>query len=504
MEIQIKKKPGFLFSLLIFCLVLYSDLLSADHFLIYSLQHTGDHYPSNPVKLSSLLSSFIEIVPEIGIPSAPQGLMVPYDKYIYSGPNAAYAYKQLENRKYEVVVLMATGSEKGARSSIYEGNGITTPLGLLNLDNYTVHKILQDYPDLFELYKGEIIENYALESQIPFIYHMLGNIKTILIEINNSDLDHLTNVANALFSSLSGKKVLYIASSNLSRGLHYHQAQTFDQYFTSIMRNASAYNLYQNIQDGNCYATDWEAVVVMQMASSMMEKSRTSMLRYYNSGEVTGDLNKVTGYLSACVYQDNITTGKPLRAGSPSLFLSGKEASCLLGAVERKLKHIFGEQVLDEDNLCDYPAFKQYYGVFISLKTDYELRGCIGELFPTKPLGEIVDEIAWAAALHDPRVNPLNRTELEGLTIEICVINKPHRINDIQEVKDISGFDGVYLKNGNKSSLLMPEEGKMNDWEPETIFERACLKAGLNSNCYKDHCTEIYILNATVISKKVE
>jgi len=98
----------------------------------------------------------------------------------------------------------------------------------------------------------------------------------------------------------------------------------------------------------------------------------------------------------------------------------------------------------------------QKAGVFVSLKKNGNLRGCIGTFMPTQ--GNVAQEIiknAISAAVDDPRFSPVNASELKELTISVDVLSAP------EEVKDISQLDpkkyGVIVSSGYKKGLLLPD-----------------------------------------------
>jgi len=98
----------------------------------------------------------------------------------------------------------------------------------------------------------------------------------------------------------------------------------------------------------------------------------------------------------------------------------------------------------------------QKAGVFVSLKKNGNLRGCIGTFMPTQ--GNVAQEIiknAISAAVDDPRFSPVNASELEDLSISVDVLSAP------EEVKDISQLDpkkyGVIVSSGYKKGLLLPD-----------------------------------------------
>ncbi len=97
----------------------------------------------------------------------------------------------------------------------------------------------------------------------------------------------------------------------------------------------------------------------------------------------------------------------------------------------------------------------QRAGVFVSLKKDGNLRGCIGTLFPTQ--GNIALEIienAISAAFRDPRFSPLTIHEIDFLSISVDILSPPEEINDIN-LLDPKKY-GVIVSSGCKKGLLLP------------------------------------------------
>lgn len=94
-------------------------------------------------------------------------------------------------------------------------------------------------------------------------------------------------------------------------------------------------------------------------------------------------------------------------------------------------------------------------GVFVSIKKDGRLRGCIGTTAPTKE--SIAKEIisnAISAGVHDPRFDPIQSEELKELIYSVDVLGKTERISSPEEL-DVSRY-GVIVSNGCRRGLLLP------------------------------------------------
>jgi AmmeMemoRadiSam system protein A len=137
------------------------------------------------------------------------------------------------------------------------------------------------------------------------------------------------------------------------------------------------------------------------------------------------------------------------------------------------------------------PKLNEERAVFVTLKIDGELRGCIGQMFATEPLYQAVTEMAHSAAFKDPRFNPLTEEELKKVHIEISVLTPMERVKNWKEIKN--GIDGVWLKNGYRQGVFLPQVATETGWDLETFLSNLCShKAGLPSDCYKDPETEIF------------
>jgi AmmeMemoRadiSam system protein A len=132
----------------------------------------------------------------------------------------------------------------------------------------------------------------------------------------------------------------------------------------------------------------------------------------------------------------------------------------------------------------------------VTLNKHGQLRGCIGRLAPDRPIGEVVSEMALAAAFQDPRFRPLSAGELKDIEIEISVLTPFKRIAGIDEIQ--VGKHGIMMKNAGSSGLLLPQVATDHGWDRNTFLEQTCQKAGLPKDAWKDKKTEIYIFSADV------
>jgi AmmeMemoRadiSam system protein A len=184
------------------------------------------------------------------------------------------------------------------------------------------------------------------------------------------------------------------------------------------------------------------------------------------------------------------------------LFMNKKDQKYLLQLSRRTLKKHFqnGEILqLEKDNLPN--SLNEIKGVFVSLFENKRLRGCIGSLKGDRPIFQGVIENSLASALFDPRFKPLEEKELEGIKIEISIIEPMKKMPDFKNSQDLLNYldknnPGVLIKKGAFQATFLPQV-----WEElrtaEIFLSYLCEKAGLNKDQWKKMDLDIYEYKVT-------
>ena len=132
-------------------------------------------------------------------------------------------------------------------------------------------------------------------------------------------------------------------------------------------------------------------------------------------------------------------------------------------------------------------------GAFVTVKTrigdEAHLRGCIGYPIGIKPLFKEVIDLARESTLNDPRFDPVQEKELSSLIFEVTVLTPPEEIvyNSPEELLNsitIPG-DGLIVKHGGTSGLLLPQVPVEQDWDVEEYISYTCRKAFLPTDIWK-------------------
>jgi hypothetical protein len=293
-------------------------------------------------------------------------------------------------------------------------------------------------------------------------------------------------MASAIIRSIGKKRVLLIASTDLSHYHTYEVSSTMDAVAIDAISKGDVNALAEKLSTGECEMCGYGPVITAMLAADQLGANSYEILKYGDSGDVTGDKSAVVGYLSAAIYR------RPL-------VLDDLEKARLLEIARKTLESylIYKQKpdfIIYEKNL------QQKSGVFVTLTKDGQLRGCIGYLKAVKPLYLAVSDMAAAAATEDTRFTAVTTEELPAIKIEISVLSPMTKIGSTNEV--IVGRHGLLIVNGMQSGVLLPQVATENKWNREQFLENVCYKAGLPVSALNDPNTVLYVFTADVFHEE--
>ncbi len=135
-------------------------------------------------------------------------------------------------------------------------------------------------------------------------------------------------------------------------------------------------------------------------------------------------------------------------------------------------------------------AYSFESGVFVTINDPSGLRGCIGYPLPDKKLLNALTDAAISAATEDPRFPPVKLSEIDKITFEVSVLTPPIEIqveDPLEYPQKIKvGKDGLIIKAGFNSGLLLPQVPIEYGWTEEQFLSHTCEKAGLSRDFWKN------------------
>jgi AmmeMemoRadiSam system protein A len=137
-------------------------------------------------------------------------------------------------------------------------------------------------------------------------------------------------------------------------------------------------------------------------------------------------------------------------------------------------------------------------GAFVTLKRSGKLRGCIGQIALKQPVAQVVAYSARAAALEDPRFEPVQVDELSEIEIELSILSPPEPVK-AEQVE--AGRHGLVVSQGLRRGVLLPQVATEHRWGRLRFLEETCVKAGLERDAWTEPETQILAFTAQVFSE---
>lgn len=457
----------------------------------------GAFYPADKAELTKQVDEFLANAKKID-KGRLLAIVVPHAGYVYSGQVAAHSFKQLEGADFKKIIIISPSHYVSFDGmSVYNKGLFETPLGLIKVDEELANKIIQKNKR-FIFYPEAHLKEHAIEIELPFLQRVYKNkdFRIVPIAMGAPSSDDAGILSDALYDVID-KDTLLVISVDLSHYYPYDKAVELDTSGLNAIEKLDASDLVQKINSGS---TEIDAPVAVLGAILFANRygAKAELIKYANSGDVTGDKSRVVGYSSIVIY----VPGNPEKKGEMIMndeYLNKEEKKKLMEIVKLSVaeavtgKRQFLPNVTEE-------RLKENCGAFVTLKEDGRLRGCIGYIQGVKPLYQTVIDVAKSAAVNDYRFNPVTQDELDKLEYEISVLTPLKKIKDINEIE--VGKHGLVMKNGFNSGLLLPQVATEYNWDRETFLKETCRKAGLSQDAWKDKSTEIYIFSAEVFGEE--
>lgn len=181
-----------------------------------------------PAEADSLKQDIHRYLDNASAPSVtPKAIVVPHAGYIFSGPVAASAYKQLLPLKKQITQVVLLGpSHRVAFSglAVPESDTFNTPLGNIAIDQKAIEKIT----DLPQVIASDIAhrDEHSLEVQLPFLQEILDEFTLIPLVVGDAERHEVAEVIERLWGD---EHTLIVISTDLSHYHAYSEAKKMDR-----------------------------------------------------------------------------------------------------------------------------------------------------------------------------------------------------------------------------------------------------------------------------------
>ncbi len=463
---------------------------------VFVCTSAGQWFPADPQQLRAAVGGFLAKAKNRDIKGRIVGLISPHAGYPYSGPVAAYSYKQIEGRHYDTVVVVGFLHRTYSKDiNIFAGDAYKTPLGEIEID--------KEIADALIAYSDRIVHNpavfageHSLDTQLPFLQYTLDSFKLVPVLVGMQNRQNLETIALALASVLKGKNVLMVASTDMSHFWPYDEANRLD---AEMIDRIKAYDIMgmERLMEGDATGRRMcghGVVRAVMSAARELGADEAVILKHANSQDTYGPTgNGVVGYLAAALV-DTDTAQKsaaaavkkqkelPMEENKVAGELTKEEQKELLAIARNSLETFIrtGKRI---DVTTKTPALQEKKGMFVTLEKNNILRGCMGHFEPDTPIGKLAASQIIVSATHDPRFPTVSENELSQIDIEISVLSVPEYVDSYEDIE--VGKHGVILQKNGRAATFLPQVAPEQGWDRDTMLDHLSWKAGLSTGAWK-------------------
>lgn len=254
----------------------------------------GRWYPADAARLMQLVEQFL------GESQTAQGrlygVLAPHAGLIYSGAVAGRAFRYTVGLAVDTVVIVAPSHHTYPADLLSTTHThFETPLGQVPIATDLLDKLAQQVPILRVSKDPE----HAVEIELPFLQRTLGAFELLPLVMLDQTWEASRGLGKALAEIVQGRRVLLVASSDLSHFYPQHQANSLDHV---VLDAVAAYNPQAIIQaedEGRGFACGRGAIAAVMVAARKLGATQATVVGYATSGDITGDMTRVVGYGAA-------------------------------------------------------------------------------------------------------------------------------------------------------------------------------------------------------------
>jgi len=258
----------------------------------------GSFYPADPKEIEKMFMYYNEILDENIrddkiLSVKPKAIIVPHAGYIYSAFTANVAFRAASNSKPKRAVVIGPSHKVYLEGiSVAKYDSYQTPFGELKIDKALTKELIESFGVIFE---PKAHQEHSTEVQMPFIKYYFGEIEIVELVYGNEDPRHLQKIIDYL---LQDDSTLVVISTDLSHYLDLEHANRLDSICLDAVYSLNPAKLHQGCEA--CGKIGVEAMIL----SAKNNNLKPILLDYRTSADVSGDKDRVVGYMSAAFVKD--------------------------------------------------------------------------------------------------------------------------------------------------------------------------------------------------------
>jgi len=266
----------------------------------------GHFYKDSPSALRDQVERFVD--PEAKKVKA-LGIVSPHAGLVYSGAVAGAVYSRIKLPD-TFVLIGPNHTGLGAPVSVMTKGSWETPLGVVPINEALAAAVLSGSRRIQDDMMAHLRE-HSLEVQLPFIQYFKKEFSIVPIQMMDTRFETCVELGNAIASAIAEcgvrsaecreKDVLIVASSDMSHYVSAEAAKKKDHAAIKRILELDARGLYDTVRDEDITMCGYGPTVAMLTACKTLGATKAELVKYTNSGEVSGDYDQVVGYAGIVV-----------------------------------------------------------------------------------------------------------------------------------------------------------------------------------------------------------
>ena len=265
--------------------------------LIRQAANRGKFYPHKAGEISQMIATWNDILEKNNkdkpmLQVRPKSIVVPHAGYVYSGFTANYAHRISKNSKPERIIIAGPSHYvyvRGISAGYFDA--YETPFGLLQGDKEYLKELNQYFNFTFE--EAAHNQEHSTETQFPFIKYYHPQAKIVELIYGNTDYLDLADIFEYIFRDPGN---LLVISTDLS---HFHSRQVAREKDNNCLVAFEYKDIELSLE--KCEACGKTGLTgIVKTANDLYLDTR--ILDYRTSGDLTGETERVVGYMSGLVY----------------------------------------------------------------------------------------------------------------------------------------------------------------------------------------------------------
>lgn len=433
-------------------------------------------------------------------------IVAPHAGYLYSGKTAACSYLPLKDKGIKRVFLLGPSHYKGFHgAALTRDKTFATVYGELKCDTEILDELKENI--LFNDQTDAHHQEHSLEMQLAFVRATFGDVKIVPILIGRLDSTYEAEyIARELSAHLEDGDLIVVSSDFTHIGPRFAyqpfadsenwraELKKLDMEAVSYLERKDLegfFQFYKRTDDTICGIYS-----LFVMLALLPDDARGDLLDYSTSQAHTAEDDENSVSYMSLVFSSQKSWSQVTAQSLAVEALPPEDKEAMLKIARRTLDVFVKsgrspslEEVERDLNLISSSRLNIPHGVFVTLYKKEaggkgkSLRGCIGYIFPIKPLSQAIVDNTISAASKDPRFLPVAPSELESLSIDINVLTAPHRVKSYKDI--VIGEDGILLKARGRQSVFLPSVATEFGWGLEETLTQLSLKAGLAADAWQ-------------------